>query len=74
MNIRMSQIHENVSYIYKEVYTDYVSQVTRVTELRNSVATRWQQDGDLPGAHGRPAKQMQPLESKRIRDEEMLRA
>jgi hypothetical protein len=32
-----------------------------VTKLQN---TRWQRDGDLPGAHGRPTEQKQPLESK----------
>jgi hypothetical protein len=50
----------------KSVYTNHAIQVTRATESWNSIATtgrRWQQDGDQPGAHGRPAQQKQPLES-----------
>jgi hypothetical protein len=49
-------------YIYTRA-----SRVTKDTGTWKSAVSecRWQQDGDLSGAHGRPAEQMQPLEPSR---------
>jgi hypothetical protein len=40
-----------------------ITRLAGINPYPDATDRRWQQDGDLTGAHGRPAEQMQPLES-----------